>query len=107
PLLVREVDRLERDGKVEPCIRDGAQDLQRCDHPERAVVAAAVRYRVEMRPEEDRPVAAPEERGVVPGGVDGRVEPGVAGALEEPAPRLEVRGPERGAVHAAARRRAD
>ena len=42
PLLVREVDRLERDRQLEPRVLDGAEHLERADDAEGAVVAAAV-----------------------------------------------------------------
>ena len=50
--LVREVDRLERDGELEVGVLDGPQDLESAEDSQGAVVAAAAAHRVEVGAEQ-------------------------------------------------------
>jgi len=106
-LLVREVDRLERERQLGPRPLHREQDVQRRDDPEGAVVATSRRDRVEVRAEEERRSARAEDRRMVAGGVDARREPCGLGSREEPRPGREMRSTEAGAVDPAGSGRAD
>ena len=97
PFLVGEVDRFEGHRQLEPRVLDGAENLERAQDAERAVVAAALPDGVEMGAEEERSCtgsASREDRRVVCGRVDLGLEPRGPRRLEEPGARGEVRSGE-------------
>ena len=110
PFLVGEVDRLERDRQVEPCVLDSAKHLERADDAEGTVEPASSPDGIEVRAEQEgarRGIAGRQDGGVIGGAVDPRLEPGGGGPLVEPGARREVRGRERLAIDAAVGGRAD
>ncbi len=110
PLLVGEVDRLERDRQVEAGVLHGAENLQRADHAERSVVAAAPAHRVEVRAEQERGrdrLAGAEDRRVVCGRVDPELEPRRPRPVVEPRPGGKMGVGEGRPLEPAVRRRPD
>ena len=87
PLLVREVDRLERDRQLDLRILHGTEHLERADDAESAVEAPAPPDGVEMGAKEQRPrrgTTGRQDRRVVGGSVDPRFEPGSGCPFAEP-----------------------
>ena len=110
PLLVGEVDGLERDRQLEPRVLHGTKHLERADDAEGAVEPPSAPDGIEVRAEQERArlrIAGREDGGVVGGAVDPRLEACGSGPLVEPGARGEVRGRERLAIDPAVGRRAD
>ncbi len=109
-LLVGEVDRLERDRKLEAGVLHGPKHLERTDDAESAVEPAAALDGVEVRAEQERArcgVGRGQDGRVVGGTVDSRFEPRGVGPLAEPGARREMRGRERLPIDAAVGGRTD
>ena len=92
-LFVGEVDRFEGHREIEVRILHSADDLERAEHTEGAVVSARLSYRIEVRSEQQglrSGRATRQDRRVVRRRVDVRLESGRPRTAEKPRARLLV-----------------
>ena len=98
-LLVLERDDVDADPRSAARLDRGASDLKAVDDTQRTVEPAALRDRVSMRTDEDRAIGVGIATVYVPDRIHLRRKAGLANPVHQPAPRFDIRGGQRYAVH--------
>ena len=98
-LLVLECDDVDADPRSASRLDRGASDLKAVDDAQRTVEPAALRDRVRMRTDEDRAIGVGIATVYVPDAIHLRRKAGFAHPAHQPAPRFDIGGGQRYAVH--------
>ena len=97
--FILECDDIDADPRSAARLDRGASDLKAVDDTQRAVEPAALRNRVGMRTDQDRAIGIGIATVYVPDRIHLRREAGLAHPVHQPAPRFDIRGGQRYAVH--------